>query len=319
MSIVDLTLALSSRSFRSPETSSTLCSCLHAAADSGLPSHLSFVSGVRRRCRRAATSFDRKIASSLLLLDFPAASIPLLSMKKLRSLLHSPLPVPAGTANPGAARNRYSRSICFPFRIFDESVNEGYFLALHKRRGIGGSRMFEGLIHRVLVGFLGRYVKNFQKDQLKFSLWKEEVLLENVDLIPEAFDYLQLPFALKLGRVGRLSIRISWKNLGWDHPIIIVLEDVFICASQRDDHEWSMEAVEKREFAGKKAKLAAAELAKLSRRVSGKLFDTFMFFFFGNSCSCMQRGYLTYAADFFESNKSLKSFKSREKSADVSG
>lgn len=34
-----------------------------------------------------------------------------------------------------------------------------------------------------------------------------------------------------------------------------------------------MDAVERREFAGKKAKLAAAELAKLSRRVSGKLFD----------------------------------------------
>ncbi|CAL5367961.1 unnamed protein product [Camellia sinensis] len=28
-------------------------------------------------------------------------------------------------------------------------------------------------------------------------LWNEEVLLENVELIPEAFDYLQLPFALK--------------------------------------------------------------------------------------------------------------------------
>ncbi|MCI36635.1 putative vacuolar protein sorting-associated protein, partial [Trifolium medium] len=33
---------------------------------------------------------------------------------------------------------------------------------------------------------------------------------------------------------------------------------------------WNADAVEKREFAGKKAKLAAAELGKLSRRVSGK-------------------------------------------------
>lgn len=31
-----------------------------------------------------------------------------------------------------------------------------------------------------------------------------------------------------------------------------------------------MDAVERREFASKKAKLAAAELAKLSRRVCGK-------------------------------------------------
>ncbi|XP_043804866.1 vacuolar protein sorting-associated protein 13A-like [Manihot esculenta] len=101
----------------------------------------------------------------------------------------------------------------------------------------------------------------------KNLVFVEEVLLENVELIPEAFDYLQLPFAIKRGRVGKLSIKISWKKLGWDHPIIIALEDVFICASQRDDHEWSVEAVERREFAGKKAKLAAAELAKLSRLV----------------------------------------------------
>ncbi|KAL6965674.1 hypothetical protein U1Q18_036728, partial [Sarracenia purpurea var. burkii] len=67
-------------------------------------------------------------------------------------------------------------------------------------------------------------------------------------------------------QVGRLSIKIPWKKLGWD-PIIIIIEDVFVCACQRDDQEWSMDAVERREFAGKKAKLAAAELAKLSRRV----------------------------------------------------
>jgi hypothetical protein len=46
-----------------------------------------------------------------------------------------------------------------------------------------------------------------------------------------------------------------------------MIEDVFICASQRNDQEWSSDVVEKREFAGKKAKLASAELAKLSRRV----------------------------------------------------
>ncbi|KAJ4705606.1 Vacuolar protein sorting-associated protein like [Melia azedarach] len=127
--------------------------------------------------------------------------------------------------------------------------------------------MFEGLVRQLLLGYLGRYVKDIQKEQLKITLWNEEVLLENVELILEAFDYLQLPFALKQGRVGRLSIRIPWKKLGWD-PIIIILEDVFVSASQRDDQEWSLDAVERREFAGKKAKLAAAELAKLSRRVS---------------------------------------------------
>ncbi|XP_048139080.1 uncharacterized protein LOC115752507 isoform X2 [Rhodamnia argentea] len=128
--------------------------------------------------------------------------------------------------------------------------------------------MFEGLVRQLLLGYLGRYVKDIQREQLKITLWNEEVLLENVELILEAFDYLRLPCALREGRVGRLSIRIPWKKLGWD-PIIIVLEDVFVRASDRRDEEWSSEAVERREFAGKKAKLVAAELAKLSRRMCG--------------------------------------------------
>ncbi|GFQ03175.1 hypothetical protein PHJA_002461300 [Phtheirospermum japonicum] len=43
----------------------------------------------------------------------------------------------------------------------------------------------------------------------------QEVLLENVGLILEAFDYLRLPFAFRQGRVGKLSIKIPWKKLGW--------------------------------------------------------------------------------------------------------
>ncbi|KAM7261915.1 hypothetical protein ACFE04_020992 [Oxalis oulophora] len=126
--------------------------------------------------------------------------------------------------------------------------------------------MLEGLVRQLILGYLGRYIKDIQKEQLKITLWNEEVLLENVQLIIEAFDYLQLPFALDQGRVGRLSIKIPWKKLGWD-PIIITLENVFLRLSQRPDHQWSLDAVETREFAAKKAKLAAAELAKLSRRV----------------------------------------------------
>lgn len=98
--------------------------------------------------------------------------------------------------------------------------------------------MFEGLVRQLLLGYLGRYVKDIQREQLKITLWNEEVLLENVELILEAFDYLRLPLALREGRVGRLSIRIPWKKLGWD-PIIIVLEDVFVRASDRRDEEVS--------------------------------------------------------------------------------
>ncbi|KAL8519790.1 hypothetical protein ACS0TY_010650 [Phlomoides rotata] len=139
--------------------------------------------------------------------------------------------------------------------------------------------MFEGLVRQLILGYLGRYIKDIQKEQLKITLWNEEVLLENVELILEAFDYLRLPFAFKQGRVGKLSIKIPWKKLGWD-PIIIILEEVYISVSQRDDTEWCTDAVKTREYASKKAQLAAAELAKLSRRVcdnqTGKSFISYI-------------------------------------------
>ena len=40
----------------------------------------------------------------------------------------------------------------------------------------------------------------------------EEVLLENVELILEAFDYLQLPFALKQGVVNQPLVNGSFHN-----------------------------------------------------------------------------------------------------------
>ncbi|XP_073129939.1 intermembrane lipid transfer protein VPS13 isoform X2 [Henckelia pumila] len=139
--------------------------------------------------------------------------------------------------------------------------------------------MFEGLVRQLILGYLGQYIKDIQKEQLKITLWNEEVLLENVELILEAFDYLRLPLVLKQGRIGKLSIKIPWKKLGWD-PVIIILEDIYICVSQREDKDWCMDAVERREFASKKAQLAAAELAKLSRRVcdnqTGKSFSSYI-------------------------------------------
>ncbi|KAM7272309.1 hypothetical protein ACFE04_026972 [Oxalis oulophora] len=105
-------------------------------------------------------------------------------------------------------------------------------------------------------------------NHIHFLVYGMEVLLKNVQLILEVFDYLQLPFALNQGRIGRLSIKIPWKKLGLD-PINISLENVFLRLSRRPDHQWNLDVVQTREFAAEKAELAGAELAKLSRRVCG--------------------------------------------------
>lgn len=32
--------------------------------------------------------------------------------------------------------------------------------------------MFEGLVRQLLLGYLGRYIKDIQKEQLKITVWK---------------------------------------------------------------------------------------------------------------------------------------------------
>lgn len=48
--------------------------------------------------------------------------------------------------------------------------------------------MFEGLVHRVLVGYLGRYFKNIQKEQLKLSLWNGNFMYIYLFIIIEIYD-----------------------------------------------------------------------------------------------------------------------------------
>ncbi|KAL3675941.1 hypothetical protein R1sor_025889 [Riccia sorocarpa] len=136
--------------------------------------------------------------------------------------------------------------------------------------------MFEGVLSQLLAGYLGHYVKGIQREQFRIGLWSGEAQLENVELRLEAFDYLQLPFSIKQGTVGKLKFQVPWQKLGWE-PILISLEDVNLLAGPHEDSEWDGEASERRAVAAKKAALAAAEIAKLSQRVSeDKSGETFL-------------------------------------------
>ncbi|GAV67143.1 LOW QUALITY PROTEIN: DUF1162 domain-containing protein/Chorein_N domain-containing protein [Cephalotus follicularis] len=134
-------------------------------------------------------------------------------------------------------------------------------------------KVLQRLVKQLIVGYLRRYVKNVD---IKVTYSTEFLLLDNVELILEAFDYLQLPFAFNQARIGRLSIKFPWKSLG-RQPFVVCLEDVYVCVSQRGDQEWSLDEVQRREFAAKSAKLAAAELSKLSRPAGANLYDFYYY------------------------------------------
>lgn len=62
------------------------------------------------------------------------------------------------------------------------------------------------------------------------------MFLENVRLKPEALDYLQLPVAVREGRIGRLKLQLPfgrWRG----GPLVIELSDVMLCAAAREEAE----------------------------------------------------------------------------------
>lgn len=131
--------------------------------------------------------------------------------------------------------------------------------------------MLEGLIAPRLERFLGRYITDLPREQLRVALWSGVVRLEDVRLNPDAFDHLKLPFAVREGTIALLELKVSWKTaLLRVHPIVVTLEGIAITASPRAEDEWAAEPAERRAMALKQAALAAAaEIAAQKRRGRG--------------------------------------------------
>eukprot|EP00803_Ostreobium_quekettii_P009394 evm.model.scf_204.13 EVM.evm.TU.scf_204.13 scf_204:99162-102872(-) len=125
--------------------------------------------------------------------------------------------------------------------------------------------MFESWVSDLLASSLGHFI-DVQRDQLRISLW-HGVVIENARLRTDAFDYLQFPFKVNYGCIGRLQLQVPWRALR-SSPIVVELSDVTLSCTPWDEHEWSGEASIKRARAAKQAQVAAAELEKLSTKVA---------------------------------------------------
>lgn len=49
--------------------------------------------------------------------------------------------------------------------------NHVYILVIHVGFSLRVSTMFEGLVRQLILGYLGRYIKDIQKEKLKITLW----------------------------------------------------------------------------------------------------------------------------------------------------
>ena len=131
--------------------------------------------------------------------------------------------------------------------------------------------VFENLLAPLLERFLGQYIVDLPREQLRVGVWSGVVRLENVRLKPAAFDHLKLPFAVREGTIGLVELKLALKTVllsARQHPFVITLDAISVTASPRAEDEWAAEPAAKRALALKRAALAAAaaEIAATKKR-----------------------------------------------------
>ncbi|KAE8617181.1 hypothetical protein XENTR_v10009002 [Xenopus tropicalis] len=87
--------------------------------------------------------------------------------------------------------------------------------------------MLESVVADLLNRFLGDYVENLDRSQLKLGIWGGNVALENLRIKENALSELNVPFKVKAGQIDKLTLKIPWKNLYGD-AVVATLEGLFL-------------------------------------------------------------------------------------------
>ncbi|XP_072235878.1 intermembrane lipid transfer protein VPS13C isoform X2 [Leuresthes tenuis] len=87
--------------------------------------------------------------------------------------------------------------------------------------------VFESLVSDLLNRFIGDYVENLDKSQLKIGIWGGNVVLENLKVKENALSELDVPFKVKAGQIGKLTLKIPWKNL-YNDAVVASLEGLYL-------------------------------------------------------------------------------------------
>uniref|UniRef100_A0A8D3DRE7 Vacuolar protein sorting-associated protein 13C n=1 Tax=Scophthalmus maximus TaxID=52904 RepID=A0A8D3DRE7_SCOMX len=87
--------------------------------------------------------------------------------------------------------------------------------------------VFESLVSDLLNRFIGDYVENLDKSQLKIGIWGGDVCVcvcLCVFVFQSEFD---VPFKVKAGQIGKLTLKIPWKNL-YNDAVVATLDGLYL-------------------------------------------------------------------------------------------
>ncbi|GAM28695.1 hypothetical protein SAMD00019534_118710, partial [Acytostelium subglobosum LB1] len=131
-------------------------------------------------------------------------------------------------------------------------------------REINITMVFEGIVSDVLSKVLGEYVKNLNKDQLKIGVLGGNVVLTNLELKEDALNNLpiNMPITVKKGYLGRLELKVPWKDLK-SKPVIVNIDSIYALAvPQTQNYKYDEEAEKKKEKELKRKRIENYEWMK---------------------------------------------------------
>ncbi|XP_006866437.1 PREDICTED: vacuolar protein sorting-associated protein 13D isoform X2 [Chrysochloris asiatica] len=118
--------------------------------------------------------------------------------------------------------------------------------------------MLEGLVAWVLNTYLGKYVNNLNTDQLSVALLKGAVELENLPLKKDALKELELPFEVKAGLIGKVTLQIPFYRPHVD-PWVISISSLHVIGAPEKIQDFDDEKEKLLERERKKVLLQALE------------------------------------------------------------
>ncbi|CAL7938935.1 unnamed protein product [Xylocopa violacea] len=121
--------------------------------------------------------------------------------------------------------------------------------------------VFESIVAELLNKVLGEYIQNLDYTQLKLSLWGGDVVLTDLLIKETALDVLDLPIRLEYGRLGKLILKIPFKDM-WNGQIDAIVEELFILVVPSNQVAYDAEKEAKMLLEAKRAELARVEKKK---------------------------------------------------------
>ncbi|CAG0918881.1 unnamed protein product [Notodromas monacha] len=118
--------------------------------------------------------------------------------------------------------------------------------------------VFESVVTDLLNRFLGAYVENLDRSQLKLGIWGGDVVLRNLRLKKNALDSMDLPVRVSHGFLEKMELKIPWTNL-YKAPVIAVIDGVFLIAVPKSTVEYDAAKEEKMAWEVKQNRIQRGE------------------------------------------------------------